>query len=64
MNAIHQISLKLQLGIDPSSNIQSEQLLQKWQLFNARRCNARARQRMQDQYPASPASSPGQKQTN
>jgi hypothetical protein len=64
MNTIHQISLKLQLGIDPSSNIQSEQLLQKWQVFNARRCNARATQRTHDQHPASPATSPGQKQTN
>lgn len=45
MNAIHQISLKLQLGLDPSCNINSEQLLEQWQDFNARRCRARALQR-------------------
>lgn len=61
MNAIHQVSLKLQLGIDPSSNIQSEQLLQKWQAFNTRRCRARAMQRLQDQYSSNPTGIPGQK---
>lgn len=49
MNAIQQISLKLQLGIDPSIPIQSEQLLQKWQVFNTRRCRERAMRRMLDQ---------------
>lgn len=49
MNAIQQISLKLQLGLDPACNIQSEQLLEKWQDFNARKCRIRSKQRLLDQ---------------
>lgn len=55
MNAIHQLSLKLRLGIDPSSNIQSDQLLQKWQAYNARRCASRSQQRLKDQHSTRPA---------
>ncbi|HET6564044.1 MAG TPA: hypothetical protein VFG52_01420 [Xanthomonadales bacterium] len=57
MNAIQQISLKLQLGLDPASNIQSEQLLEKWQDFNARKCRARSTQRLLDQKSGNPARS-------
>lgn len=45
MNAIHQISLKLQLGLDPGCKIRSEELLEQWQAFNEKRCRARALQR-------------------
>ena len=49
MNAIQQISLKLQLGLDPACNIPSEQLLEKWQDFNARKCRNRSKQGLQNQ---------------
>jgi len=40
VNAIQQISLKLQLGIDPVSKIEPEQLLEQWQAFRSRKCRA------------------------
>ncbi len=52
MNMIHQISLKLQLGLDPSCKIQSEELLEQWQAFNERRCRARAIERQNSVAPA------------
>jgi hypothetical protein len=52
MNMIHQISLKLQLGLDPACKIQSEELLEQWQAFNEKRCRARAIQRKESLPPA------------
>jgi hypothetical protein len=40
MNAIQQISLKLQLGIDPASKIQPEELQKKWQAYRNRTCQS------------------------
>lgn len=37
MNTIHQISLKLRLGIDTRANIPPEVLLRQWQDFNEKR---------------------------
>ncbi len=54
MNAIHEISLKIQLGLDPSSPLDEEQLLQRWQEFNARKCQARTMQLPQGQKPFRP----------
>jgi hypothetical protein len=41
MNTIQQISLKLQLGLDPAANIHPDQLLQKWQAFSEKKCKRR-----------------------
>jgi hypothetical protein len=41
MNAIQQISLKLQLGLDPAANIHPDRLLQKWQAFSEKKCQGR-----------------------
>jgi hypothetical protein len=41
MNAIQQISLKLQLGLDPAANIHPDQLLQKWQALSEKKYQGR-----------------------
>jgi len=41
MNTIQQISLKLQLGLDPAANIHPDRLLQKWQAFSEKKCQGR-----------------------
>jgi len=40
MNAIHQISLKLRLGIDTRANIRPEVLLKKWQALNGQKLSS------------------------
>ena len=42
MNTIQQISLKIQLGLDPATNMEPELLLEKWQQFSLQRSRARS----------------------
>jgi hypothetical protein len=42
MNTIQQISLKIQLGLDPATDIKPELLLEKWQQFSLQRSKARS----------------------
>lgn len=50
MNAIQQISLKLQLGLDPAADIHPDRLLQKWQIFSEKKCRARLALSQKPQY--------------
>jgi hypothetical protein len=43
MNAIHQISLKLRLGIDPAHHVEPDQLLLQWKLLSEQSWQDRAR---------------------
>ena len=50
MNAIQQISLKLQLGLDPAASVQPEKLLEQWQTFSEQRIRGRSASRRTNVY--------------